>query len=253
MLALSLAATWFVPLVAVAFGAALWCCGARFSRHTVTVLGFAAGVPAGAALAEWGQWAYLPPVAGAVLGAFTGLVAARIAYGLMLGAVICVAAALLGLIVSSAIVDSGAVSAGGGAEMAAAAHDRAARLAEAVAQELEAEGADLSAFESVRASARRFWTALQPPEQTLVTATTAASALVGLFLGLFVRSIAEIAATAVLGSVLIAWGLHAAVASPGPSLGTWCIATLALAVIGMAVQAMSRPRAPAPASQPSAA
>lgn len=254
MLALTLAAGWIAPALAVAFGAALWAFGGRFSRQAVMVLGFAAGVPAGSAIAEWMQWGALPPVAAAVLGAFIGLVAARLAYRLMLGITICVAAALLGMVVSSAIVDSGAISASQGAEVAAAAKDRAARLAEAVAEELQAEAPDQSVMESVRASVQRFWNALQPPERTLVTATTAACALTGLIFGIFLRSMAEIAATAVFGSVLIAWGMHGALGSQAPQLGTWCLATLALAVTGMVVQTMARPRtAAAPAAPPAAA
>ena len=252
MLAAILWTGWTGPAIAVAFGTALWSCGARFSRHTVMVLGFAAGVPAGAWIAEWGQWSMVPPVVGAVLGAFLGLLVARLAYRLMLGVTICLASALLGLVVSSAIVDSGAVSPSQGAEIAAAARDRAARLAEAVADELQAEVPDQPALDGVRASVQRFWNALQPPERTLVTATTAACALVGLILGFFLRSIAEIAATAMIGAVLVAWGAHAAIGQAGPPLGTWCMATLVLAAVGMAVQAATRPRAPAaaPAAAP---
>lgn len=249
MLALTLAAGWIGPALAVALGAALWAFGARFSRQAVMVLGFAAGVPAGSAIAEWMQWNALPPVVAAMIGAFAGLVVARLAYRLMLGVAICLAAALLGMIVSSAIVDSGAVSASQGAEVAAAAKDRAARLADAVANELQAEIPDQSAMESVRSSAQRFWNALQPPERTLVTATTAACALTGLVFGFFLRSMAEIAATSTLGAVLVTWGVHGVLGGQGPQLGTWCLATLALAATGMAVQAMSRPRpTPAPAS-----
>ena len=253
MIAVSLTASWLGPALAVAFGAALWAFGARFSRQAVMVLGFAAGVPAGSAVAEWMQWSALPPVAAAVIGAFIGLVAARLAYRLMLGVTICVAAALLGMVISSAIVDSGAVSASQGAEVAAAAQDRAARLAEAVAEELQAEGADQSVVQSVRSSVQRFWNALQPPERTLVTATTAACALTGLIFGIFLRSMAEVAATATLGSVLVAWGVHAALGEGGPQLATWCVATLALAVTGMIVQTMSRPRTAATPAAPPAA
>lgn len=254
MIAVTLAAGWTGPALAIAFGAALWAFGARFSRQAVLVLGFAAGVPAGSAIADWMQWGSLPPVVAAVIGAFVGLIAALLAYRLMLGATICVASALLGMVISSAIVDSGAVSASPGAEVAEAAKDRAARLAEAVAQELQAEMPDQSAMESVRGSAQRFWNALQPPERTLVTATTAACALAGLIFGFFLRSMAEIAATAMIGSVLIAWGAHGVLGDGGPQLGTWCLATLALAVTGMVVQTMARPRAAAaPGPQPAAA
>lgn len=250
----TLAAGWFGPALAVAFGAGLWAFGGRFSRLAVTLLGFAAGVPAGAAIAEWMQWSVLPPVIAAVLGAFAGLVVARLAYGLALGLAVCVASALLGMIVASAVVDSGAISASHTAQVAAAAQDRAARLAEAVAQELQSELPEASVLASVRASTQRFWNALQPPEQTLVTATTAACALAGLVFGFFLRPMAEIAATATLGSVLIAWGVHGALGVQGPQLSTWCVATLVLAVAGVVVQTMARPRpAAAPAAAPAPA
>ena len=47
--------SWLATAIAIALGAALWAFGGRMSRQAVMVLGFAAGVPAGAAVAEWMQ------------------------------------------------------------------------------------------------------------------------------------------------------------------------------------------------------
>ncbi len=52
-------------------------------------------------------------------------------------------------------------------------------------------------------------------------------------------SLAEIAATAILGSILIAWGLNEVLGPSGPRLATWSLATLVLAVAGMVVQTLN--------------
>ena len=192
-------AIWIMPAIAVAMGATLWAFGARLSRHAVMVTGFAAGVPAGAFAAQWFDMPWLPPVLGAILGAFAGLIIARIAYRLMLMATVGIAAALLGAVLSAAVVDSGAVAASG-EQMSAAAKQRASELAETVAREMQSSNADQDTREAARDAVERFWNTLDAPERTLVIAATLACGLAGLAFGFFLKSLAEIAATAILGA-----------------------------------------------------
>lgn len=242
---------WIMPAIAVAVGAALWAFGARLSRYAVMVTGFAAGVPAGAMAVQSLQWNWLPPVIGAVVGAFVGLVLARIAYRLTLMAIVGAAAAALGAVLSAAAVDSGAV-APSSAPSSVAGRQRASELAETVARELQSESEGTDTGASARDAATRFWSTLDGPERTLVVAATLACGLAGLAFGFVLKSLSEIACTAVLGSLLIAWGLHAVLGESGPRLATWSLATLVLAVAGMVVQTLtgSREAAPAPAANP---
>ena len=244
-------AIWILPAIAVAIGATLWAFGARLSRHAVMVTGFAAGVPAGAFAAQWFDMPWLPPVLGAILGAFAGLIIARIAYRLMLMATVGIAAALLGAVLSAAVVDSGAVAASG-EQMSAAAKQRASELAETVAREMQSGNADQDTREAARDAVERFWNTLDPPERTLVIAATLACGLAGLAFGFFLKSLAEIAATAILGSILIAWGLNEVLGPSGPRLATWSLATLVLAVAGMVVQTLTSARDAKPAAAKSA-
>ena len=236
-----------MPAIAVAIGATLWAFGARLSRHAVMVTGFAAGVPAGAFAAQWLDLPWLPPVIGAVAGAFAGLIIARIAYRLMLMTTVGIAAALLGAVLSAAVVDSGAIAASG-EQMSAAAKQRAAELAETVAREMQSDNLDEDTREAARHAVERFWNTLDAPEKTLVVAATIACGLAGLAFGFFLKSLAEIAATSIMGSILIAWGLHEALGSSGPRLATWSLATLVLAVAGMVVQTLTAAREAKPAA-----
>jgi hypothetical protein len=244
-------AIWIMPAIAVAIGATLWAFGSRLSRHAVMVTGFAAGVPAGAFAAQWLDLPWLPPVLGAILGAFAGLIIARIAYRLMLMATVGIAAALLGAVLSAAVVDSGAVAASG-EQMSAAAKQRASELAETVAREMQSSNADQDTREAARDAVERFWNTLDAPERTLVIAATLACGLAGLAFGFFLKSLAEIAATAILGSILIAWGLNEVLGPSGPRLATWSLATLVLAVAGMVVQTLTGARDAKPAAAKSA-
>jgi len=231
-----------MPAFAVAVGAGLWAFGARCTRHAVMVMGFAAGVPAGAFAAQWLALPWMPQVLGAVIGAFAGLIAARLAYRLMLMTTVGIAAALVGAVLSAAIIDSGAIAAT--AEQAtAAAHARAAELAETVAQELRGDASDQATTDAARGALERFWSSLDAPERTLLIASTLACGVAGFAIGFFLKSLAEIAATAIIGSVLMSWGLSEALGISGPRIATWSLATLVLAVAGMVVQMLYTPRA----------
>lgn len=238
---------WIMPAIAVAVGGALWAFGARLSRQAVMVTGFASGVPAGAIAVQWLHWEWLPPVLGAIVGAFAGLVLARIAYRITLMVIVGAAAAVLGAVLSAAAVDSGAV-APSAAPPTAAGRQRASELAETVARELQSESEGTDTGASARDAATRFWNTLDGPERTLVVAATLACGLAGLAFGLVLKSLSEIACTAVLGSVLIAWGLHGVMGPSGPRLATWSLATLVLAVAGMVVQTLTGAREAKPAA-----
>ena len=204
------------------------------------VTGFAAGVPAGAFAAQWINAPYLPPVIGAVLGAFIGLATARIAYRLMLMATVGLAAAALGAVLSAAIVDSGAIGPGAAQQQQQSApRARAAELAESVAQELQSGASPQDTQAVALGAAERFWNTLDAPERTLVLAATVACGLAGLAFGFFLKSLAEVACTAILGSVLIGWGLSEVMGASGPSVATWALATLVLSVAGMVVQTLT--------------
>jgi len=162
-----------------------------------------------------------------------------------------IAAALLGAVLSAAVVDSGAVAASG-EQMSAAAKQRASELAETVAREMQSSNADQDTREAARDAVERFWNTLDAPERTLVIAATLACGLAGLAFGFFLKSLAEIAATAILGSILIAWGLNEVLGPSGPRLATWSLATLVLAVAGMVVQTLTGARDAKPSAAKSA-
>ena len=240
---------WLVPVVVMAIGGVLWAFGARVARHAVLAVGFAAGVPCGALVASWLDSPLLPGVVGAVAGAFVGLLVARLSYRLMLVGIITCSAALIGCVLSGAMVDRGLVAATGQVSNAAA-RARAAELAETVAREVRSDGSEQSTAEATADAARRFWSSLDAPERTLVAAATLACAAAGLCLGIFLAPLAEVAATATLGSVLLSWGLAQALGASGPGAAAWCLATIVLSMAGMAVQSLGR-ATPQPASQPS--
>jgi len=245
--------SWLVPVVAMAAGGVLWAFGARVARHAVLAVGFAAGVPCGALLALWLDWPVLPGVIGAVLGAFAGLMLARVSYRLMLVSIITCGAAMMGCVISGAMVDRGLAAASGEGSVAAA-RARAAELAETVAREVRSEDSEQSAAEASADAIRRFWSTLDAPERTLVAAATLACAAAGLALGIFLAPMAEIAATAILGSVLLSWGLAQTLGTSSPGAAAWALATVVLATAGMAVQSLARnPRTTEPAASPSAA
>jgi hypothetical protein len=246
--------TWLVPVIAMAIGGVLWAFGARIARHAVLAVGFAAGVPCGAVVAAWLDWSVLPGVVGAVLGAFAGLLLARLSYRLMLIGIITCAAAMIGGVIGGAMVDRG-LAAATGERSVAAARARAAELAETVAREVQSEAAQESPATASVEAARRFWSTLDAPERTLVLATTLACAVGGLALGIFLAPMAEVAATSVLGSVLLSWGLAQALGASGPGAAAWSLATVVLATAGMAVQSLARPspRPEPPAAPPAAA
>jgi hypothetical protein len=246
-----LAAGWIGPAIAVAFGGALWAFGARFSRQAVMLIGFAGGVPAGAALASTLGLAWLPPVLGAVIGALAGLVIARLAYRLMLALGVSFAAGMLGAILATALVDRG-VLAEESRRATVAMQARTQELADTVTRELAQNEDTRSAAEAVQASLQQLWQSLESPERTLVIASTAAAVLIGFLLGLLIPRAAEIAATSLLGSLLIAWGLGHVLGESGPTPGAWGLSTLVLTMVGASVQALatsrhgSPPQAPAP-------
>ena len=103
--------SWVGPMLALGIGAVLWSVGGRVSRDALGVLGFAVGVPVGAITATWLGWIWLPPLAGAIVGAIGGLVLARVAYRLALIVVMTAASAALGAVICAALVDRGAVAA----------------------------------------------------------------------------------------------------------------------------------------------
>lgn len=251
----ALTASWIGPALAVALGGALWAFGARFARQAVMLMGFAGGVPAGAGLANLLGLSWFPPVLGAISGALLGLVIARLAYRLMLAVGVSVAAAMLGAILATALVDRG-VLAEESRRATVAMQARTQELTDTVTRELAANEDTASAAEAVRGSLEQLWRSLESPERTLLIATTCACALVGFLLGLLVPRAAEIAATSLLGSILIAWGLGHALGDTGPSPGAWGLSTLVLSVVGVTVQGLTRggaraaasPAAPAPAA-----
>jgi len=240
---------WLAPVVAMAIGGVLWAFGARVARHAVLAVGFAAGVPCGALVAGWLDWPLLPGVIGAVIGAFVGLLLARLSYRLMLIAIITCAAGLIGAVIGAAVVDGG-LAAASGERSVAAARARAAELAETMAREMRSESSEASPAAASWEASRRFWSTLDGPERTLVLAATLACAVGGLALGLFLSSMAEVAATSILGSILLSWGLAQTLGASGPSAAAWSLATVVLATAGMAVQSLSRssPRSDPPAS-----
>jgi hypothetical protein len=250
----ALTASWIGPALAVAFGGALWAFGARFARQAVMLMGFAGGVPAGAGVANLLGLAWFPPVLGAIAGALIGLVIARLAYRLMLAVGVSVAAAMLGAILATALVDRG-VLAEESRRASVAMQARTQELTETVTRELAANEDTASAAEAVRGSLEQLWKSLESPERTLVIATTSTSWLVGFLLGLFIPRAAEIAATSLLGSIFIAWGLGHALGDTGPSPGAWGLSTLVLTAVGVTVQALTRggARTPAPTTSPPAA
>jgi hypothetical protein len=250
----ALTASWIGPALAVAFGGALWAFGARFARQAVMLMGFAGGVPAGAGVANLLGLAWFPPVLGAIAGALIGLVIARLAYRLMLAVGVSVAAAMLGAILATALVDQG-VLAEESRRASVAMQARTQELTETVTRELAANEDTASAAEAVRGSLEQLWKSLESPERTLVIATTSTSWLVGFLLGLFIPRAAEIAATSLLGSIFIAWGLGHALGDTGPSPGAWGLSTLVLTAVGVTVQALTRggARTPAPTTSPPAA
>ena len=250
----ALTASWIGPALAVAFGGALWAFGARFARQAVMLMGFAGGVPAGAGVANLLGLAWFPPVLGAIAGALIGLVIARLAYRLMLAVGVSVAAAMLGAILATALVDQG-VLAEESRRASVAMQARTQELTETVTRELAANEDTASAAEAVRGSLEQLWKSLESPERTLVIATTSTSWLVGFLLGLFIPRAAEIAATSLLGSIFIAWGLGHALGDTGPSPGAWALSTLVLTTVGVTVQALTRggARTPAPTTPPPAA
>ena len=250
----ALTASWIGPALAVALGGALWAFGARFARQAVMLMGFAGGVPAGAGLANLLGLSWFPPVLGAVSGALLGLVIARLAYRLMLAVGVSVAAAMLGAILATALVDRG-VLAEESRRATVAMQARTQELTDTVTRELAANEDTASAAEAVRGSLEQLWSSLESPERTLVIATTSTSWLVGFLLGLFIPRAAEIAATSLLGSIFIAWGLGHALGDTGPSPGAWALSTLVLTTVGVTVQALTRggARTPAPTTPPPAA
>lgn len=242
-----IAAGWIGPAVAVAFGGALWAFGARFSRQAVMLLGFAGGVPAGAGLATMLGLEWFPPVLGAVAGALVGLVFARLAYRLMLATGVSIAAAMLGAILATALVDRGLL-AEESRRATVAMQARTQELADTVTRELSANEDTRSAAEAVQASLAQLWKSLESPERTLLIATTATCWTIGFLLGLLIPRAAEIAATSLLGSLLITWGLGHVLGDSGPSPGAWGLSTLVLTFVGTAVQALATNRAARPAA-----
>jgi len=252
-----IAAGWIGPAVAVAFGGALWAFGARFSRHAVMLLGFAGGVPAGAGLASMLGLEWFPPVLGAVVGALIGLVFARLAYRLMLATGVSLAAAMLGAILATALVDRGLLV-DESRRATVAMQARTQELTDTLTRELSANEDTRSAAEAVQASIGQLWKSLESPERTLLIATTATCWTVGFLLGLLIPRAAEIAATSLLGSLFITWGLGHALGESGPSPAAWGLSTLVLTFVGSAVQTLARkgsapPAAPAPPPPPATA
>lgn len=246
--------SWLLPVVTMAAGAVLWAFGARVSRHAVLAMGFASGVPCGAAAAAWLGWALLPEVVGAVLGAFTGLLLAKVGYRCMLVAIIAVAMGLVGSVLGGAAVDRGMVAAEGQA-LPTGSRGRAAELAEAFRRDMGDVSAERPLAEAASAMTRRFWATLDAPERTLVVAATLACAAAGLALGIFLAPLAEMAATAIVGSAMLSFGLAQTLGGSGPSAAAWAVATVTLAAAGVAVQSLGRPARPEPsaAAPPSAA
>jgi hypothetical protein len=244
-----LTAGWIGPAIAVAFGGALWAFGARFSRQAVMLLGFAGGVPAGAALASMLGLAWLPPVLGAVIGALTGLVIARLAYRIMLAVGVSVAAGMLGAILATALVDRGML-AEESRRATVAMQARTQELADTVSRELAQNEDTRSAAEAVQASLQQLWQSLESPERTMVIASTAATALIGFLLGLLIPRAAEIAATSLLGSLCIAWGLGHVLGASGPTPEAWGLSTLVLALVGASVQVLATARPAGPQAAP---
>lgn len=249
-----LATAWLVPLIAIAFGGALWAFGSRLARHAIALIGFAGGVPAGATIASALALEWFPPVAGAVAGALIGLLLAKVAYRLVLACGVSVAATMLGCILATALVDRGLlVEESRRATVAMQA--RTDELAQTMARELAADPEIRASANELRARVAEFWTSLESPERTLVLASGATAALVGFLLGLLVPSVAEIAATSLLGSLFIAWGLGHALGGSGPSPSAWLLATTVLTLVGAAVQGLSsnRRQPQAPSAPPTTA
>lgn len=245
---------WLMPAVALAFGAAVWGFGARVARPAISILGFTAGVPGGVMLRDLLGLESIPQVAAAVIGAFAGLILARLAYRLMLAVTVGAALALLAAVLSASLVDTGVV-AKPGMESVQAAQARARQLADTVTTELESADADAPPFQALRGAVNRFWESLDKPERTLVLATTLAAGAAGLAFGLFLRGMSEIGVTSIVGSMAISWGLSQVIGPQGPSTPTWCLATAVLALVGMVFQTMSakKPAAAEPAAAPAAA
>lgn len=231
-----------MPAVALTLGAALWGFGARVARPAVTLLGFAAGVPAGVMLRDALGLESVPQVAAAVIGAFAGLILARLAFRLVLVASVGLSLALLAAVLSASLVDRGVLSKPG-MESAQAAKARAQQLAEAVASEIQATEDGAPPFDRLRAAVRRFWETLEKPERTLVLAASLAAGVAGLAFALFLRSMAETGFTSIVGAMAVSWALSQMIGADGPSPAAWCLATAVLSVVGMFVQTMTRRRA----------
>jgi hypothetical protein len=232
--------SWVGPMLALGIGAVLWSVGGRVSRDALGVLGFAVGVPVGAITATWLGWIWLPPLAGAIVGAIGGLVLARVAYRLALIVVMTAASAALGAVICAALVDRGAVAAPDRKDEVAA-QARATELADAMSDELQRHGDGRALVHASASAVATFWRSLDGPERTLVAAGTLASAAVGLGVALLVPAAAGVAATAMAGAVMLAWGLGQLLGEGGPGLATWAVATAVLAAAGMAVQAVTAP------------
>ena len=162
------------------------------------------------------------------------------------------ALALLAAVLSASLVDRGMV-AKPGMESAQAARARAQQLAQAVASEIEASDAEASPVDRVRAATMRFWESLEKPERTLVLASTLAAGVAGLAFGLFLRSMAEIGVTAIVGALTVSWGLSQVIGPDGPSSTAWCLATAVLSAVGMFVQTMTARRGASAATEAPAA
>jgi hypothetical protein len=119
-----------------------------------------------------------------------------------------------------------------------------------VTRELQDASADSPPFEALRAATLRFWETLDKPERTLVLAATLASGVAGLAFGLFLRSMAEVGVTSIVGAMAVSWALSQIIGPGGPSTTAWCVATAVLALVGMAVQTMLARK---PAAEPAIA
>jgi hypothetical protein len=234
--------SWVGPMLALGIGAVLWSVGGRISRDALGVLGFAMGVPVGAVTATWLGWAWLPPLVGAIVGAIGGLVLARAAYRFALIVVMTAASAALGAVICAALVDRGVV-APPERQAEVAAQSRAAELADAMSDELKRHDDGQALVHASAGAAQAFWQSLDGPERTLVAAGTLACAAVGLGVALLVPTVAGVAATAMAGAVMLAWGLGQLLGQGGPGLAAWAVATTVLAAAGMAVQAVTAPGA----------
>jgi len=236
----AVASSWVGPMLALGIGAVLWSVGGRVSRDALGILGFAAGVPAGAIAATWLGWTWLPPLAGAIVGAIGGLVLARAAYRLALIVVMTAASAALGAVICAALVDRGAVAPPDRKDEVAA-QTRATELADAMSDELQRPGDGRALVHASASAVEAFWRSLDGPERTLVVAGTLACAAIGLGVALLVPTVAGVAATAMAGAVMLAWGLGQLLGQGGPGLATWAVATAVLAAAGVAVQALTAP------------